>query len=75
MTVRAYGAPLSFAIVKIAYEIPPFDRPEKKIPIDNSRHTIGNHQDAIGNPQHTIGSLQNTIGNFPRGVVNSRKER
>ncbi len=61
MTVRAYGAPLSFAIVKIAYEIHPFDRPEKKIPIDNS--------------QHTIGSLQNTIGNFPRGVVNSRKER
>ena len=49
------------ARVKIAYEIPPFDRPEKKIPIDNS--------------QHTIGSLQNTIGNFPRGVVNSRKER
>lgn len=61
MTMHAYGAPLSFAIVKIAYEIPPFDRPEKKIPIDNSRHTIGNHQDAIGN--------------FPRGVVNSRKER
>ena len=61
MTMRAYGAPLSFARMIIAYEVPPFDRPEKKIPIDNSQHTIGNRQD--------------TVGNFPSGVVNSRKAR
>lgn len=49
------------ARTKITYEISPFDRPEKKIPIDNSQHTIGNRQD--------------TVGNFPSGVVDSRKAR
>lgn len=53
------------ARAKITYEISPFDRPEKKIPIDNSRHTIGNRQDTVGSPQHTIGSLQDTVGDFP----------
>lgn len=57
--MRHGGVPLARVI--IAYEIPPFDRPEKKIPTDNS--------------QHTIGSLQDTVGNFPSGVVNSRKAR
>lgn len=38
------------APVKIAHEIPPFDRPEKKIPIDNPQHTIGNRRVTIGNP-------------------------
>lgn len=57
--MRHGGVPLARVI--IAYEIPPFDRPEKKIPIDNPQHTMGNHQD--------------TVGNFPYGVVNSRKER
>lgn len=52
---------IPLARAKIAYEISPFDRPEKKIPIDNSQHTIGNRQD--------------TVGNFPSGVVNSRKAR
>ena len=57
--MRHGRAPLARA--KITYEISPFDRPEKKIPIDNSQHTIGNRQD--------------TVGNFPSGVVNSRKAR
>ena len=57
--MRHGSVPLARA--KIAYEISPFDRPEKKIPIDNPQHTIGNRQDAVGN--------------FPSGVVNSRKAR
>lgn len=57
--MRHGSVPLARVI--IAYEIPPFDRPEKKIPIDN--------------PQHTIGNRQDTVGSFPCGVVNSRKAR